>query len=71
MLQTKFFSLCGLEVGLPAFQLPMFSKYDAVLEVQGIHVFVEIEASTYYQKLEVPESGSTLQQVCTVLVLCL
>ena len=40
------FSLCGLEVGLPAFQLPMFAKCNALpkrdlfdMFVSGIHAF--------------------------------
>ena len=71
--QDSAFSLCGLEVGLPAFQLPMFAKCDA-LPKKGLcmfmqHVcqresmpFVNMEGSNSYQMLEVAESGSTLHQ---------
>ena len=70
----------GLETGLPAFQLPMFSKCDALRKgdlwdmfVKGIHSFCEILvlASTPYQKLEVTESGSTLHQLCMMVASCL
>ena len=61
-------SLCGLEVGLPAFQLPLFAKCDALLKrglcdmfVNRIQAFCEIQACIPHQKLEVPESGSALQ----------
>ena len=60
------FTNSGLEVGLPAFQLPMFEKCDSLpkgdlcdMFVSGIHAFCEISASIPYQKLEVPESQST------------
>ena len=75
------FSNSGLEVGLPAFQLPMFSKCDAlpkgdlldmfVSGVHSCHSFGKCQASTPYQKLKVAESGSTLHQLCIMLVLCL
>ena len=67
-----------LETGLPAFQLPMFSKCDALRKgdlwdmfVKGIHSFCEILASTPYQKLKVTESGSTLHQLCIIIASCL
>ena len=63
------FSNSGLKVWLPAFQLPIFAKCDALpkrdlfdMFVSGIHSrhsFWEFQASTPYQKLEVPESRST------------
>ena len=75
------FSLRGLEAGLPAFQLPMVGKCDVLpkrdlfdLLIQGIHCrhsFGKCQASIPYQKLGVPESGSTLHQLCIMLVLCL
>ena len=75
------FSNSGLEVGLPAFQLPMFAKCDAlpkgdlldmfVSGVHSCHSFGKCQASTPYQKLKVAESGSTLHQLCIMLVLCL
>ena len=68
-------------VGLPAFQLPMFSKCGALLKgdlldmfvsgVHSCHSFGKCQASTPYQKLKVAESGSTLHQLCIMLVLCL
>ena len=69
------FSNSGLEVGLSAFLLPMFAKCDALptrdlLDMKGIHSchsFCEFQASTPYQKLEVPKSHSTLHQLCIVL----
>ena len=54
------FSNSGLEVWLPAFQLSMFD----------ILAFCEIEVSSPYQKLEVPESGSTLYQLCIMVASC-
>ena len=60
------FSNSGLEVGLPAFQLPMFAKCDAlpkgdllemfVSGVHSCHSFGKCQASNPYQKLELPES---------------
>ena len=68
------FSNSGLEVGLPAFQLPMFAKCDAlpkgdlldmfVSGVHSCHSFGKCQASNPYQKLELPESRSTLHQLC-------
>ena len=75
-----FFSNSGLEVWLPAFQLPMFEKWDSLPKgdlldmVSGIHSrhsFGKCQASTPCQKLEVPESGSTLYRLCIMLALCL
>ena len=70
----------GLEVGLPAIQLPMCAKCDALpkgdlldMFVSGIHSrhsFLEFQASTPYQKLAFPESGSTLHQVCIMVASC-
>ena len=54
------FSNSGLEVWLPAFQLSMFD----------ILAFCEIEVSSPYQKLEVPESGSTLYELCITVASC-
>ena len=75
------FSNSGLEVGLPAFQLPMFTKCDAlpkgdlfdllVEELHRRHSFAKCQASTLYQKLKVAESGSTLHQLCIMLAFCL
>ena len=72
------FSSNGLE--LPAFQLPTFAKCDALpalpngdlfaMFVKVIHSrcsFLEFQASTPYQKLEAPESGSTLHHVCIMI----
>ena len=74
------FSNSGLAVGLPAFQLPMFAKCDALpkgdildMFVQDIHSccsFLEFQAPTQYQKLNVAESGSTLHQLCSMLESC-
>ena len=74
------FSNSGLEVGLPAFQLSMFAKCGSLpkrdlcdMFVSGIHSrhsFWEFQASTPYQKLEVPESGSTLHQFWIMLASC-
>ena len=56
------FSLRGLEAGLPAFQLPMFSKCDALLKGDLLYMFLgtysvlshsDFQASTPYQKLKV------------------
>ena len=68
------FSNSGLEVGLSAFQLPIFETCDSLpkgdlLDMQGIHSFHsfwEFQTSTPYQKLEVPESHSTLHQLCII-----
>ena len=67
------FSHSGLEAGLPAFQLPMFANCDALpkrdlfyLLVSGNHSwnsFGEFQSSTPCQK-QVPESRSTLYQLC-------
>ena len=74
------FSNSGLEVGLPAFQLPMFPKCDTLpkgdlfdIFVKGIysHFFRQFQASTFCQKLQVLESRSTLYQLCIMLALCL
>ena len=75
------FSRCGLEAGLPAFQLPMCGKCDTLPKrdlfdkfVSGIHScqsFLEYQASTPCQKLQVPESGSRLHQLYIMLALCL
>ena len=76
------FSNSGLEVRLPAFQLPMFSKCDAlpkgdlldmfVSGVHSCHSFGKCQPCTpYHQKLKVAESGSTLHQLWIMLVLCL
>ena len=77
LLQT--FSLCGLEAGLPAFQLQMFSKWHSLpkkdlfdLLVSGIysrHSFSDFQASTPYQK-QVPDSDSTLHQFCMMVASC-
>ena len=75
------FSNSGLEVGLPAFQLPMFAKCDALpkrdlfhMFVQGIHShysLCEFQASNPYQKLEfLPESHSMLHRLCVMAALC-
>ena len=68
------FSNSRFEVGLSAFQLPMLAKCDALpkedlldMFVSGIHSrhsFLELQVSTPYQKLQVPESGSTLHHLC-------
>ena len=75
------FSNSGLEVWLPAFQLPMFAKCDAlpkgdlldmfVSDIHSCRSFLELKASTpySYQKLELPESG-TLHQPCSMVVSC-
>ena len=69
--------LVGLEVGLPAFQLPIFEKCEALLKgdlwdmfFAGIHAFCEIFASTPYKKLEVPESCSRLHQLHIMVASC-
>ena len=64
------FSNSDLDVRLPAFQLPMFAKCDALpkgdlldMFVKGIlsrYSFREFQASTPYQKLDVLETGGTL-----------
>ena len=72
------FSNSELEVGRPAFQLPMFAKCDAlpklldmfVSDIHSCRSFLELKASTPYQKLEVPESRSTLLQFCIVVASC-
>ena len=71
--RDRAFSNSGLEVWLPAFQLPRFAKYDAlpkgdlldmlVSEIHSRHSFGKCQASTPCQKLEVPETGSTLYQL--------
>ena len=68
-------------MGLPAFQLPMSENCDSLpkgdlfdMFVSGIHSrhsFWEFQASTLYQKLQVPESGSTLHQLCIMVASCL
>ena len=74
------FSNTGLvEVSLPAFQPPMFTKCDALpngdllgMFVQGIHSrysFWEFQTSTPYQK-QVFESRSTFHQVCIMVASC-
>ena len=74
------FSNSGLEVGLPAFQLPMSENCDSLpkgdlfdMFVSGIHSrhsFLEFQASSPYQKLEVPESDSTLHQLGVMAASC-
>ena len=39
--QDSAFSLCGLEVGLPAFQLPLFAKCDALPKKGLCNMFVK------------------------------
>ena len=73
------FSNSGLEVGLPAFQVPVFAKCDALpkgdlldMFVEGIysrHSFLDFQASTPCQK-QVPESNSRLHQFCIMLASC-
>ena len=75
------FSIRGLEVWLPAFQLPRFAKYDALpkgdlldMLVSGIHSrhsLGKCQASTPCQKLEVSGTGSTLYQLWIMFVLSL
>ena len=63
---NKAFSLRGLEAGLWAFWLQMFATCDDMLffGIHSRHSFLEFQASTPYQKLEAPESCSTLHQLC-------
>jgi len=49
----------------------MFAKCDALpkgdvldMFVEGIHAFCKFQASTPYQKLELPESPSTFRHLC-------
>ena len=70
------FSLCGLEAGLPTFQLPMFEKCDSVPEKRFVqHVCLRNSclwnlSLQSLPELEVTESGSTLHQLCTMVASC-
>ena len=74
------FSKIGLEVWLPAFQLPMFAKCDTLPKGDLFDMFVQriffsqsfwdFQASTLQQKLQVPESGSTLHHLCIMVASC-
>ena len=73
------FSNSGLEVGLPAFQLPMFANvthfrkeiYSTCLfsGIHSHHSFWESQSSTPCQK-QVPERGSTLHLLCIMVASC-
>ena len=72
------FSNSGLDVGLPAFLLPMFATCDALpKDFSTCFLKESIPAIPFgntnhipYQKLEVPESRSTFQQLCLMLASC-
>ena len=66
------FSLRGLEAGLWAFRVQMLATCDDMLffGIHSRHSFLKFQASTPYQKLEVPESRSTLLQFCIVVASC-
>ena len=83
------FSLRGLEAGLWAFRLPMFTTCDDMLFLNPFPLFLFwipsmfqefipaipfcFEASNHsnpYQKLEAPESDSTLHQLCIMVASC-
>ena len=65
---------------LPAFQLPMFAKCDTLPKGDLFDMFVQriffsqsfwdFQASTLQQKLQVPESGSTLHHLCIMVASC-
>ena len=71
------FSICGFELGLPAFQLPMFSKCDSLPKGYLWDMFVfrnplppfllGIPSIQSLQEAWVPESGSTFRQLCITL----
>ena len=74
------FSNSGLEVGLPAFQLPMFSKCDSLPKGYLGDMFVfrnpfqpfrlGIPSIQTLREAWVPESGSTLHHLCIVVASC-
>ena len=69
-----------LEVGPPAFQLPMLENltqcrkefFSTCFSKESIPAipFLDLEACTPYQKLEAPESGSPLHQLCIMVASC-
>ena len=78
--QDRVLSNSELEVGPPAFQLPMLENltqcrkeiFSTCFSKESIPAipFLKLEASTPYQKLEAPESGSPLHQLCIMVASC-